>query len=293
MNPLFYTYLLNGLVMVGLPLALGFYLDRRYHLGWRLWAIGAAGFILSQVGHIPFNSLLTWLFQKGILPAPPASWYPFFNQVVLGLSAGLWEELTRYAIFRWWAKDARSWRKALMLGAGHGGIEAIIFGGLVLYSLLTMVQLLGADLSKLVPASQLAQAQAQVQAYWSAAWPLTLLGAVERVFTITSHIAFATLVLQAFTRKNFYWVWLAVLWHAMLDTTAVYFSQAWAGRPWAPYAVEGLIGVCTLLSLAIIFTLRQPEHAPEPEPAAPAPIPVPVIKEIKETQESLDKTRYL
>jgi hypothetical protein len=78
----------------------------------------------------------------------------------------------------------------------------------------------------------------------------------------------------------------------VLDATAVYFSQAWAGRSWAPYAVEGLVGVCALLSLAIIFILRQPEPALEPEPA-PAPMIVPLIKEIKETQESLDKTRYL
>jgi uncharacterized membrane protein YhfC len=293
MNPLFYTYLLAGLVMVGLPLVLGFFLDRHYHVGWRLWAIGAAGFILSQVGHIPFNSLLTWLFQKGILPAPPLAWGPFFNPIVLGLSAGLWEEMTRYAIFRWWAKDARSWRKGLMLGVGHGGVEAIILGSLVLYTLLQMVQLLNADISKLIPPAQLAQAQAQVQAYWSASWPMTLLGAVERVFAVTSHIALAILVLQAFTRRKFYWVWIAVLFHAAMDTAAVYFSQAWAGHTWTPFAVEGVVGVFALLGLAIILLLRQPEPSPAEEPAVLAPIPPQTIQEIKETSESLDNTRYL
>ncbi len=130
----FFTHLLNGLLMVGMPIGLGIYLVRRFHLRWRLWWIGAAGFVISQVGHIPFNSLLTYLFQAKILPQPPAAWAPYFNPVVLGLSAGLFEELTRAAIYAWWAKDARSWRKGVLLGAGHGGAEALLLGLAVLYT---------------------------------------------------------------------------------------------------------------------------------------------------------------
>ncbi len=287
------THLLNGLLMIAIPVGLGFYLTRRFRLGWRLWWIGAATFVLSQIGHIPFNWFLTRLFESGALPAPAATWRPAFNAIVLGLSAGLWEELTRYAVYRWWAKDARSWNKGVLLGAGHGGIEAIILGALVLYTFMNMVALRNTDLSQVVPASQLALAQQQVATYWSSSWLLSILGAVERTFTIPCQIAFSVLVLQAFTRGKFRWVWLAILWHATLDSSAVYFSVAWRAYPWWPYAIEGLIAIGALISLGIIFALRQPEPA---EPVEMAPLTAPanklVLASIEETSENLDKTRY-
>jgi uncharacterized membrane protein YhfC len=295
MDLLLFTNLLNGLLMTAIPIGLGFYLTRRFRLGWRLWWIGAATFVLSQIGHIPFNWLLTRLFQSGVLPLPPATWRLVFYAVVLGLSVGLWEELTRYAVYRWWAKDARSWNKGVLMGAGHGGIEAIILGVLVLYTFMNMVALRNTDLAQVVPASQLALAQQQVSAYWSSPWLLSILGAVERSFTIPCQIAFSVLVLQAFTRGKFRWVWLAVLWHAILDASAVYLLGVWAAYPWALYAIEGVIGVAALISLAIIFALRQPEPEPAaPEEMAPLPAPVnePVLIPIEETFENLNKTRY-
>jgi uncharacterized membrane protein YhfC len=294
MDLLFVTHALNGLLMVAIPVALGVFLARRFHLGWRIWLIGGATFILSQVGHIPFNQFLTGLFQNHILPAPPAAWKPFFNPVVLGLSAGLWEELSRAAIYRWWAKDARSWRKGVLLGAGHGGVEAILLGLLVLYAFFQMTAIRNLDLSQVVPAAQLQLAQQQVSAYWTAAWPLTLLGAVERIFTIPCQIALSVLVLQAFTRRQPAWIALAVLWHALLDASTVYFAARWSGAPWGTYAVEGLVGLFALLSLGMLFALHQPEP-PEPEvvlPTAPPPLDLDNIS-LVDTSKNIDDSRYL
>ncbi len=206
MDLLFLAHLLNGLLMVGMPIGLGIYLTRRFHIGWRLWWIGAATFVISQIGHIPFNSWLTSLFQSGALPQPPAAWIPYFNPVVLGLSAGLFEELSRTAVYAWWAKDGRSWRRGVLMGAGHGGIEAIILGALVLYTFLQMAALRTVDLTTIFPPTQVAAAQSQVSAYWSASVPASLLGAVERLFTIPTQICFSIIVLQAFTRRQPAWV---------------------------------------------------------------------------------------
>jgi len=93
LDNLFFTHLLNGFLMILLPVGLGVYLTRKLSLGWRLWWIGAGTFVLSQVGHIPLNFVLTALFQRGLLPKPPMTWKPIFYAVVLGLSAGLWEGL--------------------------------------------------------------------------------------------------------------------------------------------------------------------------------------------------------
>jgi uncharacterized membrane protein YhfC len=289
-NILYITHPLDGLLMIALPIGLGIFLTKKFNFGWRLWWIGAATFVLSQVGHIPFNWGLTQLFKLGLLPSPPAAWKLPFNALVLGLSAGLWEETARYAMYRWWAKDARSWRKGLMTGAGHGGMEAILLGGLVLYTFIQMLALRGADLASLVPSDQVAIVQKQIAAYWSAPWYATLLGAVERAFTIPTQIALAVLVLQAFTRRHIRWLWLAIGWHTIVDAATVYM-----GNFWNPYQLEGMIGLIALISVGIIFALRRPEPE-EPEamepPAPPQPVEKIQLTPIELTHENLDETRY-
>jgi len=287
MDILFWVHFLNGFLMIAIPIGLGIYLARRFKLGWRLWWIGAATFILSQVGHIPFNWAATVILNRTPLVNWPQGNQLVFNAIFLGLSAGLFEEFFRYGMYRWWVKDARSWARGLLAGAGHGGIEAIILGGLVLYGFIQMVIVRGTDLSTLVPAEQLAQAQQQVQAYWSLPWHYTLLGAVERLFAIPVHLMLSLLVMQTFTRRQGRWVWLAVAAHAVWDGMLVYL----AGMGLSAYAIEGAAGLVAVIAVAIIFLLRQPEPQPEPEPApesAPGFTPEPVA----ETQENLEKTKY-
>jgi hypothetical protein len=63
MDILFFTYTINGLLMIVLGIGLGIFLTLKFNLGWRLWWIGAMTFILSQIGHIPFNYGVSWLSQ--------------------------------------------------------------------------------------------------------------------------------------------------------------------------------------------------------------------------------------
>ena len=133
MNPLSVTYFLNGFLMVVMPIGLTILLTRKFKQGWRLFWIGAATFILSQVLHIPFNALVNPVFNRFGFIALPVVFQNVILSGFLGLSAGLFEELSRWVMYRWWAKDARSWGMGLLAGTGHGGSEAIILGLLVLY----------------------------------------------------------------------------------------------------------------------------------------------------------------
>jgi len=281
MNILYITHLLNGLLMIALPIGLGIYLTRKFRLGWRLWWIGAATFVLSQVAHIPFNSLVLNPFLQGpTLFSLGSKVEQLVTAVALGLSAGLFEELARYAMYRWWAKDARSWHTGLLAGAGHGGIEALLLGLIVLYSYIQILIIQNVGIENIVPAESLELAQQQVAQYWSLPWYDTLLGALERAFTIPFHIAASLLVLQVFTRRQLRWLWLAVAWHTIVDGLAVY-----SVSNWGMYLTEVLIGVCAVASIVIIFALRRPE--PEPAPPIIEPLPPPVsLEEIKPVDET-------
>ena len=287
MNILSVTYFLNGFLMIAIPVGLTIYMTRKFKQGWRLFLIGAATFIFSQVLHIPFNALVSPLFNQFGFIALPVVLQNAILSGFLGLSAGLFEELSRYAMYRWWAKDARSWGMGLLAGAGHGGIEAIILGLLVLYGYIQMLIVRGVDISTLVAPDQVELAKTQIQAYWSAPWYMTMLGALERLFTIPLHLACSVLVLQAFTRKKFWWVGLAILYHALADGVAVFVSQI----GFSALAIEGIIGIFAIMSIVIVFVLRQLEPSAD---LVSAPISTPKFKpeKVNETKENLDMTRY-
>jgi uncharacterized membrane protein YhfC len=288
MNLLYITYLLNGFLMIGMPIGLAFYLTRRFKQDWRLFWIGAGTFILSQVIHIPFNALVSPVFNQFAFIAMPVMEQTLISALFLGLSAGLFEELSRYAMYRWIAKGARSWGKGLLAGAGHGGAEAIILGMLALYTYIQFASLRYANLAAIVPSGQLEAARTQISAFWSEPLYISLLGALERLFAIPVQLACSLLVLQTFTRKQFWWTGLAILFHALVDGVSVIAVKA--NIP--ALGIEGIVGIFAIVSLAIIFALRGHEPVEGDIPYQPITVPEFSPKPVEETSENLDKTRY-
>jgi len=273
----------NGLLMFLAPLTVVWLLRRHRAVGWSLWGIGAATFVLSQVGHIPFNSLVARLWQ----PDLTTQLIPYF--IFLGLSAGVFEESARYLTFRFWAKEARSWGQGLMVGAGHGGIEAILVGLLFFRQVANLAfyraGLLDSALVDVNP-EEIALIDAAATALFSLPWYEALLGGVERIFAICFHLSASLMVLRAVTTGNWGWYAVAIGWHALANTVSVYLTQTVS-----PLAAEGFLFIIALLSLGFIFAIRTPE--PVPPPLEPLPSPEPNIhKPVSFDADKLDESRY-
>jgi uncharacterized membrane protein YhfC len=116
-----------------------------------------------------------------------------------------------------------------------------------------MVAYRNIDLSTVVPAAHLQATQAQLAAYWSTTWYEALLPSFERLSAIIIQISLAVLVLQTFSRKQGFWVWLAVLYHAIIDFFTVPVSAGYISK----YGGEVLVGGFAVLSLIIILALRR------------------------------------
>lgn len=286
------TYPLSALLIFTLAIGLGFFLTRRFSLGWRLYWIGAVTFLLSQAGHIPFNLFLTRFFQIGALPSPPDRWLPAFNALVLGISAAVFEEFTRLIVLRLWVKAERGWKHALVFGAGHAGIEAILVGGIIFYSFLVMTTLQGKDLTTMVPQEQLPLLETQIEAYWTATWYDSLLGFVERSLTIPVHLSLAVLVMLTMAKKEVRWFLLAVIWHTLVDAGVVFIFGKWGA-----YAAEGLLAAFTAGSISMIYLLRERFPSDETDEisgikTSAETIPEAHLPPIKETNETIQQTRY-
>jgi uncharacterized membrane protein YhfC len=258
-----FVRLLNVLLMVAMPLALGVILVRRSRVEWRIFLFGAGAFIGSQIFHWPFNSyVLSPLTERLGLPGPDGGLPLLLYAIIFGLSAGVFEEVARYLVYRIWMRESRTKWDGLMFGAGHGGIESILFGGLAGFALYQAIAYRNADLSAIVPVDQLDLARAQLEAYWAAPWYAILLSASERLFAICFHLSASLLVLQAFVRRNPVWLALAIGWHTIFDTVAVFTLVTWGA-----YFMESFIGLLALLSLVIIYVLwRQDGEGQEVPP---------------------------
>jgi uncharacterized membrane protein YhfC len=278
---------LNALLMIALGLAVGARIARRWEQPWGLFGIGAATFVLSQVAHIPFNSLALSRVLVGLGWPNPAAGGLLVGALLLGLSAGVFEEGARFLMYRFWVKKARRWNEALMIGAGHGGVEAVLLGLLAGYALLQAMALRGVDLATVVPADQVAAARLQIEAYWAAPWYAAVLGAAERAFALCLHLSLSVMVLQTFARRQWFWLPLAIAWHTFVDAAAVA-----ASSKVGPYWTEALIGVMACVSLAIVFSLRR--EAPQQEEVLLAPVVMvqPHTGDQRPTQDQLDDSRF-
>lgn len=260
-------FLIAGTFNVVFPLILGWWIIKKKETNWKLFGVGVLTFIGSQIFHLPVVNGLTKAFSTGLLPSVGVTFAPFFNAIVLGLLAGIFEETARWIGYKLLKKKGDSFGASLTLGAGHGGIEAIIIGGSVLLSLVSMIALKSSDAALLaLPADQAALAQQQVQSFWATPWHMPLAGAVERVAALALHIALSVMVWISISFRKPLWFWLAVLYHAVVDGLAV-LAMSFGLQAWLIEA--GLIIISFSMLYLIIKTAKKMDHArQEIEPLA-------------------------
>ena len=234
-------YIFSISLMIILPLATAVWFRRRFVVPWWLFLVGAATFAGSQLYHLPLNN---WLTNLGVIgPVVRDDTHFLRTAVILGLSAGLCETAARaigyWLLFRKGA--AQRSEDALMIGLGHGGIEAMgLIATLTAAGISALWAMRGTDLSTLnLPAEQLTYLNGQLQALSHITWqPFAAL--LERVMAVTLHVILSLLVWQAFRRRNALFALAALLYHSLFDFTAVYLAQTLPNVGWL-YVVFALL----------------------------------------------------
>jgi len=206
------------------PLSVIFWFQRRYRVQWRAFLYGALVFIIFQMfTRIPVVGLVNralWPKVAGVTSLQVAY---FFG---LALTAGLCESIGRWVGYRWFFRGrlAYSWANGVAYGLGHGGTESALLVGLgQLATIFQAVQLTAQtpqDIQKLYSPELAKQLLALREQFLSMSWEQPLLGAVERLLTLSFHVGMSLLVLQVFVRGKARWLWLAVLLHTLVDFSA-------------------------------------------------------------------------
>lgn len=175
-----------------------------------------------------------------------------------GLAAGIFEETGRYLSMRFLMKNSLNRENALMYGAGHGGMEAILILGMTsINNLVTSVMLnLGALEQTLPEGSDAAAVMASLEPLAALpAWQF-FVGGIERIMAMILHLALSVLVYTAVRSKSRrYWFAIAVLFHALIDFVVVAVA-----RLGSLIAAEGLTLAGTIIVSVTAYRLWQGEQ---------------------------------
>ena len=251
------SYTISALTDLVLPFALAIFLARRYRAAWRWWFVGIAVFLLFQVlTRIPVMVVVQSLpaVKQGL--TQPGFFWSFL--LVAAFSAGLFEEGGRWLAFRYIVPpNERRWGTALMLGAGHGGLEVFGVGLLQVAALVGYIVLtLASPETFAAYGQQGAQARSQFASLHG--WE-PLLGAWERISALAIQVGLTVMVLNAF-RRGPHWWWLALAAHTFVDFTSVGMLQISViplGRSLAMVATEILVTAYALLAMWFVWRQRE------------------------------------
>jgi len=256
MNP--WPFAISATLIILLPFVLAVVLRRRRPVPWLYFIVGVFTFLGAQIVHLLLNE---GLYRIGVLPEEmPEGSGLVVTALILGLTAALTEELARVVGFRLFPK-ARRFRDGLMMGLGHGGIEAIIVGVLLAAGVSALWNL---ESTGLIPqgiaAEEYATLEHQLELINQSAL-ISFTPLVERVIALSAQVTFSVLVLTAFVRSNWLYLLVAIVYHTVLDAVAV-MGAAQIDDPWI---IELLLFLMTLPGLYWLF--RQRSSDPEIGPA--------------------------
>lgn len=193
-----------ALLCFSLPFALFMFYKNRYKakISSFMWGVGVFiifAFILEQVPHYLFLVLKSPL-QSFITNNNLA--YILYGAVI----AGLFEETGRLVAYKFLIKKNLNKENALMYGAGHGGTEAILLGGVTMVSNLILsfaVNSIGTEkYISMLPAESQSNMRELMPVFLNTDAITYLVSGVDYLLVIISSIALSVIVYKAVTTQG-------------------------------------------------------------------------------------------
>ncbi len=199
---------------------------------------------------------------------PRMDWYVnlpenslFLYALFLGFTAGLFETVGRYFTIKYILKDRLGYYSGISHGIGHGGIEMIMLVGFAyVNNIIYSIQINAGTFQQTIDA--VAAAQPAAVAQFEAAQQLLIssppsvywLAIVERILTLTFHIAMSLLIMEGIVRKkDMKFAGIVLVLHTALDTIAVIMAVNGVNT----WLIEGMVAVFAIGALIYIITSKK------------------------------------
>jgi uncharacterized membrane protein YhfC len=258
MNMLYIIYPLSGLIAVAIPIIVSIYLVRKYRLEWRFLWLGLIAFVVVTVLSTGYQLLVDKFFNTYVLAELSYSGQILFVALSQGLSIGVIVELSRYALLHWWGKEDTRNVAGLLFGAGYGGVALVNVGLKIILIFVTAVSAIGvSDLTTIgVPLEEVETYQQQFQAYWSQPMHEPFVLVLEFFLLFAIQLALSLLVMQAVTRKQIRWLWIAMGVDALITGLLNYL-----GKISSQNILLILVTLLAMLGMTLIYRVLKSEGA--------------------------------
>lgn len=218
------------LISIGIPVGALIYYIAKQRSRVIPYLLGVVTFLVFQyLTRIPLLQLLSaqgWFVAFALAN-------PIVYSVLLGFTAGLFEEGGRFIVMKLFMKNRTAWGDGLAHGIGHGGFEAATLVGInyIVALIVTPQALLGAGAG------------------------VILLAGLERAAAMSFHIGASVLVLRGIRLKRPWYLLIAIGLHTLLDAPLGILQQAGFGI----MAIEGYVFVFGAAMLVYTFLARAKE----------------------------------
>jgi uncharacterized membrane protein YhfC len=241
----------SAVISIGLPVALFIFIYKKYNAKFMPMIAGVAAFVifalvLEQAVHAAV------LGRTAIMQNMPL--YILYGVFM----AGIFEETARFITFKIFKKTLekkyRGIETGLSYGVGHGGIEAILLAGTTMIgNIIFSVTINSGNVETLtskLDGNALANMNYAINALVTTAPYVFAFSGMERMMSITVHIALSILVFYSVYKEKLWLFPLAIVLHAIVDVPSMLFQT---GIIKSILLVEGIVFVCMVL--LVIFTL--------------------------------------
>jgi uncharacterized membrane protein YhfC len=233
------------ILSVGFPIFLLLYFHRKQGISWKSIMIGALTFVVFVL--FLEKMMHSYLLQGNTSTANFFKSHPIILALYGALAAGIFEEIGRYISFTILLSKYRERKDGISYGIGHGGIEAVVLGGISIITAISLALSINAGTFDQMVGNQpdmgvLKKTLLETPFY------IYFVAAVERIGAVFIQIALSLIVLYGVKQQK--WIYLvgAILFHALIDLP-VGFYQTGLIPLWI---AEGFILVWAVISITVI-----------------------------------------
>ena len=257
------------LITMVLPIAAGFWLNKRKGVSWRVMMYGALAYFISQALITLIFSGFASLVENGTFALSEQAYtvWQVVLSVVLGAVIGV---SARWLGMKYLNEDLNTLGAAYGLGFGYGGIESLLLVGFpLLTTFITMLSNINID-----PATTTLDPEVvvQLEELWKVQPSIPLAGSVERISAFIMHVTVTILILQVFKRKQPFWIAAAMGIELVVNGIVAFLSAAGLGYGWISLvSIIMTAGNVYLLYRLDAFKLErvQGENPEEPQAISP------------------------
>jgi len=244
------VYMIISLILsIGVPIATTVYCYKKYKISFLNILVGAGIFILFAM--VLERSMHIYFLKTNFNSSIILNSNPWIFAIYGAFAAGIFEETGRFLGFKFLLKGRTQKKDGIAYGIGHGGIEAILIGGLsVIQSLYFSFLInsggisnaLGSKLSKTLM-DQISNSLINTAPY------MFLVSGFERLFAFSIQIGLSLVVLYGVKSKKYKYLFYAILIHAFIDFPAALFQKGIISDVWI---IEGICAIVAVGSYVFV-----------------------------------------